>query len=223
MRSRYFWGLTGAGTAGFALAVVVATLGTTGRSSRADGLHSKHEHTAACAPRPAPVVGEGNWMWVREPEQERRVMASIFNRYCIRCHGADARGVYDVPDIPNFVDACWQDTRPDDYIAQVLDLGRGACMPSFRGTLNYEEYWAMARYLRTFDPRRQAPRPSNGQPDIRPGANPQPVNTPPPALGAAPSPEPAAPPPPPVAPAPAAVRPAAPVPAPAPPAPATSR
>ena len=157
MRSKYCRGLTGAGTAGFALAFALATLATTGRGSRADGLFHKHVQTAACAPRPAPVVGEGNWMWVREPEQERRVMASIFNRYCIRCHGADARGVYDVPDIPNFVDTCWQDTRADDYIAQVLDLGRGACMPSFRGTLNYEEYWAMARYLRTFDPRRHFP------------------------------------------------------------------
>src|SRR5271165_2214878 len=28
----------------------------------------------------------GSWFWMRSPEQERVVVAALFNRYCIRCH-----------------------------------------------------------------------------------------------------------------------------------------
>src|ERR1700687_2303397 len=31
----------------------------------------------------------GNWYWLRSPEQEKRVITSLYNRYCIRCHGVD--------------------------------------------------------------------------------------------------------------------------------------
>src|SRR5262249_25943860 len=34
---------------------------------------------------------EGAWYWMRSPEQEQRVIASLYNRYCIRCHGVDGR------------------------------------------------------------------------------------------------------------------------------------
>lgn len=138
-----------------------------------------HKKKAPLSVQEHPYVGEGTWQWVREPEQEKRVMSGIYNRYCLRCHGVDGRGVYDVPDIPNFVDTVWQDSRNDAYIAQVLDLGRGACMPSFRGTLAQEEYWAMARYLRSFDPRNQMTRVGNGQPELRSGSPVKPVNLPP--------------------------------------------
>ena len=29
----------------------------------------------------------GEWYWMRSPEQERRVIISHYNRYCVRCHG----------------------------------------------------------------------------------------------------------------------------------------
>src|SRR5262245_24117420 len=32
---------------------------------------------------------EGTWYWLRSPEQEKRVIISEYNRYCIRCHGVD--------------------------------------------------------------------------------------------------------------------------------------
>src|SRR5262245_8312399 len=115
------------------MAVATAVLVVGGVRAPA-GLFHTHKPGCGCGRAPRPLVGEGNWMWVREPEQERRVTAGIYNRYCVRCHGVDGRGVWDVPDVPNFVDTCWQDSRSDDYIAQILDLGRGACMPAFRGT-----------------------------------------------------------------------------------------
>jgi hypothetical protein len=36
-------------------------------------------------------------------------------------------------------------------------------MPPFRGTLTLEESWAMARYLRTFLPGTETPRPDTGK------------------------------------------------------------
>ena len=126
--------------------------------------HAQHHlaptrEALACQVPMAPCVGEGSWTWTRSPEQERRTSAALYNRYCIRCHGVDGRGIWDIPDVPNFADSTWQDSRSDAYLAQVLHFGRGAVMPPFRGTLTYDEYYGLARHLRTFDPRNQVPRP----------------------------------------------------------------
>src|SRR5262245_53136453 len=43
----------------------------------------------------------GTWYWLRSPEDEKRVVIGLYNRYCIRCHGIDGRGVWDIPDVPN--------------------------------------------------------------------------------------------------------------------------
>lgn len=92
----------------------------------------------------------GDWHWVRSPEQERRVVVAMYNRYCVRCHGVDGKGVWDIPDVPDFTNQRWQQCRSDEQIVRLTIEGRGACMPAFRGTLSIEETWAMARYLRTF-------------------------------------------------------------------------
>lgn len=95
---------------------------------------------------------EGNWYWMRSPEQERRVVMNLYNRYCVRCHGVDGRGVWDIPDVPDFSNAAWQASRTDEQLARLTLEGRGAVMPAFRGTFTLEEAWAMSRYLRTFTP-----------------------------------------------------------------------
>ena len=48
----------------------------------------KKGHRAAPCPPPVPGVGEGEWYWMRSPEQEQQVVAGLYARYCIRCHGA---------------------------------------------------------------------------------------------------------------------------------------
>jgi hypothetical protein len=106
----------------------------------------------------------GTWYWLRSPEEEKRVVMALFNRYCIRCHGVDGRGVWDIPGIPNFTDTVWQGSRSDAQIARIIVEGRGAVMPAFRGTLTLEEAWAMARYLRTFVPGTEVSRPVSTQP-----------------------------------------------------------
>jgi mono/diheme cytochrome c family protein len=100
---------------------------------------------------------------MRSPDQEQRVVMSLFNRYCIRCHGIDGRGVWDIPDVPDFTDPRWQSSRTDWQIVNILTEGRGAVMPTFRGTLALDEMWAMAHYLRTFVPGTEVSRPDVGR------------------------------------------------------------
>jgi mono/diheme cytochrome c family protein len=102
---------------------------------------------------------------LRSPEQERRVVMSLFNRYCVRCHGIDGRGVWDIPDVPNFTNARWQASRTDAQLARAILEGRGAVMPPWRGTLSLEEAWAMARYLRSFVPGSEVSRPDYSAPE----------------------------------------------------------
>lgn len=104
----------------------------------------------------------GTWYWLRSPDEEKRVVSSLFNRYCIRCHGVDGRGVWDIPDVPDFTNPRWQASRSDHQLVTIILEGRGAVMPPFRGTLSLEEAWAMARHLRTFVPGTEQSRPDAG-------------------------------------------------------------
>jgi len=134
------------------------------------------QHHQYHAPGPGDISNidtGGAWYWMRSPEQERRVVMNLFNRYCIRCHGVDGRGVWDIPDVPDFTNTAWQATRPDSYRTRVILQGRGAVMPSFQGTLTLEEACAMARYLHTFVPGTQPSRPdlSEGSTATKPAAS----------------------------------------------------
>jgi hypothetical protein len=106
----------------------------------------------------------GTWYWMRSPDEERRVIIGLYNRYCIRCHGVDGRGVWDIPAVPNFTNPRWQASRSDAQIVRIVLEGRGAVMPPFRGTITLEEAWGMARYLRTFVPGTETPRPDLNSP-----------------------------------------------------------
>ena len=133
------------------------------------GERKKRLHTATnvcdgCYPDGCSELG-GSWFWVRSPEQERAAIASRYNRYCIRCHGVDGRGVWDIPGVPDFTNLRWQMSRSNDQIARIIIEGRGAVMPTFRGTLTLEEAWAMARYLRTLVPGTESSRPDVGGTD----------------------------------------------------------
>src|SRR5262245_30074911 len=123
--------------------------------------HAPNCDSSPCAPGDgaAGVEWEGTWYWLRSPDEERRVVVSLYTRYCLRCHGNDGRGVWDMPDVPNFTNARWQASRSDAQLARITLEGRGAVMPPFRGTLTLEESWAMARYLHTFGPSPEIVRP----------------------------------------------------------------
>jgi mono/diheme cytochrome c family protein len=156
---------------GLGVAGLAAVVGLTAAPGTADagwpwgGWWHHHACDGGCADGAAPGDVGGTWYWLRSPDEEKRVVSALYNRYCIRCHGVDGRGVWDMPDIPNFTNARWQACRSDDQLARIILEGRGAVMPPFRGTLTVEEAWAMARYLRTFVPGSEASRPDLGQPD----------------------------------------------------------
>jgi mono/diheme cytochrome c family protein len=137
----------------------------------------RHAWGATSCPTCAPSVGEGAWYWVRSPEQEQQAVMALYIRYCIRCHGVDGRGVWDIPGVPNFADAHWQAMRPDASLARSILEGRGAVMPPFRGALTLEEAYAMARHLRTFVPGTEMGRPdrmpADSPPATKPEANPR--------------------------------------------------
>ena len=120
---------------------------------------------------PSQEVG-GAWYWLRSPEQEKRVITSHFNRYCIRCHGVDGRGVWDIPDVPDFTNARWQSCRTDAQLARSILEGRGSVMPPWRGTLSLEEAWAMSRYVRAFGTGTGPSRPDVNTPEKVAPANP---------------------------------------------------
>ena len=110
----------------------------------------------------------GSWYWMRSPDEEKRVVSGLYNRYCIRCHGVDGRGVWDIPDVPDFTNSRWQASRTDAQLSRSIIEGRGACMPPFRGAVTLEESWAMARYLRTFVPGTEVSPPDLKQPVPKP-------------------------------------------------------
>jgi mono/diheme cytochrome c family protein len=114
------------------------------------------------------------------PEEEKKVNTGLFNRYCIRCHGVDGRGVWDIPRVRNFTDTKWQASRSNAEIVRTILDGRGgtpekrrdslnlpppskatgvvhwAVMPSFQGILTPEQARSMARFLRGFAPSSEA-------------------------------------------------------------------
>jgi hypothetical protein len=104
----------------------------------------------------------GTWYWLHSPDEEKRVVMGLFNLYCIRCHGVNGRGIWDIPGVPDFTNERWQDSRSDADLVRIIIEGRGAVMPQFRGTLSLEEAWGMARYLRSFKPGTETPRPDFG-------------------------------------------------------------
>ena len=82
---------------------------------------------AHCGPKQCTVAMEsaGEWYWMRSPDQEQRVVMGLYNRYCIRCHAIDGRGVWDIPDVPDFTDVRWQTSRTDRQLVNILMEGRG--------------------------------------------------------------------------------------------------
>jgi (2Fe-2S) ferredoxin len=131
------------------------------------GLKGRRDKCAGDPPlcTPGPLLTEepgGVWYWQRSPEEEKRVVIGLYNRYCIRCHGVDGRGVWDIPDVPDFTNPRWQSYRSDGQLARSILEGRGAVMPPFRGAVSLEEAWAIARYLRTFVPGTEVSKPDLG-------------------------------------------------------------
>jgi mono/diheme cytochrome c family protein len=82
--------------------------------------------------------------------------ASLFRRYCQRCHGADGKGDGDSTDgPPDFTYRAWQQRRSDvRLLTSILD-GKGMVMPAFRKRLTEEQAADLIDYIRALLPPRQ--------------------------------------------------------------------
>jgi mono/diheme cytochrome c family protein len=160
------WVLAGCGLCSLIVGAVVFLAAGQNEAKAGAGLfHRGCRNGEVCDDCQNPGDIGGTWYWMRSPEEEKRIIAGYYNRYCVRCHGVDGRGVWDMPCIPDFASARWQATRSDAQLARIIIEGRGAVMPPFRGTLTLEEACAMARYLRTFVPGTEMPKPDLKQPE----------------------------------------------------------
>ncbi len=110
--------------------------------------HSSNSFVPNCQCANCATGGHGSWYWVRDETEERRRTIQIYNTQCVRCHGVQGRGVWDIPDVPNFTNQRWQLSRSDWDIVRLTLNGRGACMPAFKGTITTDEAWALSRYIR---------------------------------------------------------------------------
>lgn len=119
-----------------------------------------------------------SWQWAatNHGAYQNGQVSATYNRYCVRCHGVDGRGVWDIPNVPDFSDPAWQSSRTDEQLARLTFEGRGAVMPAFRGTLTWNESWTLARYIRELAFRK--PSRSHGDPTFQVPVQPQPMYVP---------------------------------------------
>ena len=95
--SRFSLLFSGASVVSLAVFLTVITTRTAGAGCLC-GIIGPHHHSVnqPYVPGPGNTVNldtGGYWYWMRSPEQERRVVMGLYNRYCVRCHGIDGRGI----------------------------------------------------------------------------------------------------------------------------------
>jgi mono/diheme cytochrome c family protein len=97
-----------------------------------------------------------------------RLAQHLFANYCTQCHGADGKGgpgragagtpgAVAMPEIPDFTNRPWQQTRSNVQLAVSILEGKNQHMPANRGMVTDELARELVAYVRTFAP---APQPA---------------------------------------------------------------
>jgi mono/diheme cytochrome c family protein len=84
-----------------------------------------------------------------------RIGATIFQQYCIVCHGPDGTGSImraAMPPIPNFTTASFHNDHSDAQIQVSILDGKGTLMPANRGRVTEEQAADLVAYIRAFAP-----------------------------------------------------------------------
>jgi predicted CxxxxCH...CXXCH cytochrome family protein len=87
---------------------------------------------------------------------QARAASQLFTRYCVQCHGTDGRGEpgrKTLPEIPDFTDATWQQSRTDIQLRISILEGKNQHMPANRVQVNDAQAVALVAHIRTFGPR----------------------------------------------------------------------
>jgi mono/diheme cytochrome c family protein len=105
---------------------------------------------ATVAP-PTPLVAPSTELAARI-----RTGASLFQQFCIVCHGPDGTGSLmraSMPAIPDFTDRAWHERNEDaQLLVSILD-GKGTLMPANSGRITREQAQDLLAYIRAFGPR----------------------------------------------------------------------
>jgi mono/diheme cytochrome c family protein len=84
-----------------------------------------------------------------------RVGASLFQQFCIVCHGPDGTGSImrpSMPPIPNFTDPAWQKSKQSaELLASIMD-GKGTLMPANNQRLTRDQARDLVAFIRAFGP-----------------------------------------------------------------------
>jgi mono/diheme cytochrome c family protein len=86
---------------------------------------------------------------------DRGMARLLFQKSCRVCHGADGKGDAirtNMPEIPDFSLASWQDRRSRSQLTASILEGKGRHMPAFRDKLTSKHSRALADFIRAFGP-----------------------------------------------------------------------
>jgi mono/diheme cytochrome c family protein len=79
--------------------------------------------------------------------------AQLYRAYCLSCHDKDGKGNMlrkGMPEIPDFTDAKWQNSRKDDEIKNSILAGKGKFMLPMRDKVSAADAEQMVPYVRAF-------------------------------------------------------------------------
>jgi mono/diheme cytochrome c family protein len=91
-----------------------------------------------------------------------RVGASIFQQFCLVCHGPDGTGNMvraAMPPIPDFTNRGWHKTKTDAELTVSILEGKGTLMPANNTRISREQARSLVAYIRSFGGIRSDPRP----------------------------------------------------------------
>jgi mono/diheme cytochrome c family protein len=80
---------------------------------------------------------------------------TLFQRSCVRCHGADGRGTAmreTAPSLPDFTGRAWQAGRTDPQLRASILGGKGTGMPAFQSRLGRDQVRELVAYVRALGP-----------------------------------------------------------------------
>ncbi len=88
------------------------------------------------------------------PAPDNAAASATYRAKCAMCHGPDGAGseVGKSMNVPDLRSPAVQ-KLPDAQLAQIISDGKGG-MPSFKSSLNEEQIYAMAAYIRTLHPKK---------------------------------------------------------------------
>jgi ubiquinol-cytochrome c reductase cytochrome b subunit len=112
-------------------------------------------------PGPPPAPGKG-------PEPRRsdevpartRVASTLYQQYCLTCHGTDGSGSAlraSMPGLPDFTRRDWQESRENPQLTVSILEGKGTLMPPFRGRVKDDQAPDLVAYVRALGPLKAPP------------------------------------------------------------------